>query len=484
MIVGNLISIGMVLVGFLIVAISNVETWQHLAGAVSINLGATLGLLTYEGRRQKGYLSIDPLTGILIIYVVRRLVSLIYVLSERSLLVNEFLGQAEFLRVSSKAEFICLVGTLAFWIGWRIFGRPYWKESIQIIGTRVGDLQLLMGYILGCTVYFLELAYGEKLLSLGSLIIVTKGLGFGAIFALLAFSSRFGIGKKLWWIPLIMVIPLGADVLTQGMKSAFFFLMFPIVTAYFLRKPGVSLALVAVGTLVLMVFIYPYTLEFRKSVWVRGENVPVKSIVKDVAENINTYGVLSQVEDSFAHFQKRFGSIGMPGLVIHFSDIYGHMGIEFFENLVYSMIPRILWPNKPVIESGAWFSWYLGLARSPEEVRTSTAIHLAPELYWSAGWFAVVGWMLSLGVIYKKVHNYLLNHSLKKPILMAVWFSFFIFCVFVEERRVVTTVVAPLVFLVNGWIVNWVVSKAFPGKSVRKNRLFIGNTKSSPFGQL
>jgi len=68
----------------------------------------------------------------------------------------------------------------------------------------------------------------------------------------------------------------------------------------------------------------------------------------------------------------------------------------------YAFIPRILWPDKPAVTRGAWFTVYTGFAETEAEATTSTGITATGELYWNfglpgvlAGMF-VIGWLLAL----------------------------------------------------------------------------------------
>jgi len=54
------------------------------------------------------------------------------------------------------------------------------------------------------------------------------------------------------------------------------------------------------------------------------------------------------------------------------------------KNVEYALIPRFLWPEKPNMDSGRWFTTYLGFSN----LETSTAMTPAGELYWN---FSVPG---------------------------------------------------------------------------------------------
>jgi len=64
-------------------------------------------------------------------------------------------------------------------------------------------------------------------------------------------------------------------------------------------------------------------------------------------------------------------------------------------NLAYGFVPRILWPGKPRVNRGAWFTAQLGRRDSV----SSTGMSAAGELYWNFGWLGVMIGMGLLGAL-------------------------------------------------------------------------------------
>jgi hypothetical protein len=73
---------------------------------------------------------------------------------------------------------------------------------------------------------------------------------------------------------------------------------------------------------------------------------------------------------------------------------------ETMQNLSYAFIPRMLWPEKPTVTRGGWFTAYLGASGSEEEAETSTGIYSAAELYWNFGFPGVIFGMALMGGVF------------------------------------------------------------------------------------
>jgi hypothetical protein len=65
----------------------------------------------------------------------------------------------------------------------------------------------------------------------------------------------------------------------------------------------------------------------------------------------------------------------------------------------YAFIPRLLWPDKPTLSKGSWFTVYLGFSPRESEATTSTGITATGELYWNFGIVGVISGMLLIGVL-------------------------------------------------------------------------------------
>ena len=96
-------------------------------------------------------------------------------------------------------------------------------------------------------------------------------------------------------------------------------------------------------------------------------------------------------------------------------------------DLYYAFIPRIIWPEKPPVSRGAWFTTYLGMARSEAEATTSTGMTTVGEWYWNFGVAGVaVGMFLTgalLSGLWRLAGSYPIHHPANMVLYVAIIMS-------------------------------------------------------------
>jgi len=104
----------------------------------------------------------------------------------------------------------------------------------------------------------------------------------------------------------------------------------------------------------------------------------------------------------------------------------GFMYGEGLDYMVYAFVPRVFWADKPTVTRGAWFSEYLGQARTEESATTSLGQTAPGELYWNFGWPGIVIGMTFLGAVigrlWKLATPYSERHSMR--LLLYFWVTF------------------------------------------------------------
>jgi hypothetical protein len=90
-------------------------------------------------------------------------------------------------------------------------------------------------------------------------------------------------------------------------------------------------------------------------------------------------------------------------------------------DLYYAFIPRIIWPEKPPVSRGAWFTTYLGMARSEAEATTSTGMTTVGEWYWNFGVAGVAVGMFLTGALLSGLWRLAGSYPIHQPTNMVLY---------------------------------------------------------------
>ena len=96
------------------------------------------------------------------------------------------------------------------------------------------------------------------------------------------------------------------------------------------------------------------------------------------------------------------------------------------KDLYYAFIPRIVWPGKPLVSRGAWFTTYLGMAPREAEATTSTGMTVVGEWYWNFGVLGVVVGMFLTGALLSGLWRLAGSYPIHQPANMVLYVALII----------------------------------------------------------
>lgn len=102
-------------------------------------------------------------------------------------------------------------------------------------------------------------------------------------------------------------------------------------------------------------------------------------------------------------------------------DLKGFINGETFYDIRYFFIPRLLWPDKPMVGRGSWFTSYLGNSARESDSTTSIGMEAAGELYWNFGYPGVVVGMFVLGAMFGGIWRMTGANPATQPLHMSLY---------------------------------------------------------------
>ena len=343
-----------------------------------------------------------------------------------------------------QAELVFLLSTAVFTLVWR---RQEGKQSLALWEEPNNKA--------------LWLTYGLCLFGNFALSITVGGLGsaqellhifsIGALAVLLGGSSVYALGKSKMWLTIIALTPLLGLALKSGMKAEVALVSLPILLPIIQRVTAKRFTFLGIFFLFTVLFIFPFSEAWRDANWIvtgAKQQSGIGGVASDVAALWERDGMLETAQMSTAAWLSRGSSAEQGGLVMKLADRDGFIGPILIEGLATIFVPRFLWPDKPTYAPGAWFTWYLGQAESPDTATTSTAMMLPTELYWMFGVLGVVLGMSLLAVLNYQVWQFLLKKSSQNVIPMVALFAMLGRSGGLEEIHTIYAISSPIILLV------------------------------------
>jgi hypothetical protein len=299
---------------------------------------------------------------------------------------------------------IYLLGSLAVHIGLN-YMRPFENSKrgghAERSSVSFGSVAAL--WTLGI-VYLLKASWFSFL---GNVARPLGSMAFGALsLFVLVPRDRMGISKRAFG-PLLFVGTAGllfANI-NSGSKAYIMFSFIPLIWMLLIRG-DLRRWIMPIGIAMLLLYfgvVAPAVQQSRDEPIRQGET-PFTHVINSFESVFSSHaGRADKLEldwNQLDHFLGRQFEAVSTGYFVGEVRKDGYQWGDTMSYAMYAFIPRLLWPNKPSVSRGAWFTAYLGAAPREEEATTSTGISATGELYWNFGLPGVTIGMFGIGLLY------------------------------------------------------------------------------------
>lgn len=299
-----------------------------------------------------------------------------------------------------------------------------------------------------CTAGYFAITYSGHTATMGQIAPLLRLIAIGGLAVLLGGRGIYALERRRAALPILALVPWVFLAMRSGMKSELILVLMPVLLPLFRRLNKKRVALLGVFVMFLVGFLFPYNQIWRNANWVRHENITATQAASRVVDAWRNKGVLATAQGGTASWLARGSSVDAGGLVMQICARDGHLGPFLLRGLMTIFVPRFLWPDKPTYEPGAWFTWYIGKATSPETATSSTGMLLPTELYWMFGPLGVFLGMVIIAVLYFVVWRTLLARSTRSLIMMGALFALLARSANLEDITTVYAVSGPIILLV------------------------------------
>ena len=311
------------------------------------------------------------------------------------------------------AEMIFFCGHIFFYIGWTFIEGRRPQPHLTEISPK--NLLLLSLMLLGLW------KLSERVTTFAQFSGFLNNAYLTVVYLLLVGRSRWGIGGRNEILTMTLMLPGILSAASSGIKASIIAAAGPAILANLVRPRGRGFVLLFLGAMALAGIVQPLSGVVREANWIRREQISTFEAFERLYEQYQQRG--SEVfYEGLKSFSSRASASNDGATVVGVRDERGPIGLETIRNVPAAFIPRVLWPDKPIIAPGAWFTFYIGRAASPETATSATATPLSTEFYWMSGWWSVALGMALMGAYFSWIWGFMIRlASWNLPMLFAAF---------------------------------------------------------------
>lgn len=305
-----------------------------------------------------------------------------------------------------KSESLNHMGILLLAAIWRwIIGKHVEQFSFLKNFYLVGKQLPATVYVAALVVELMRRVVGQDFGVLTQISSLTYQFGVVAIFFIAAMQrGRF----RPLILAMMLAVPMAILALGTGMKENMIFPLVPAGLIVWFRFRSTSLKVgVVILFFILLAYAQLYVQYVRAVSWgTGGSNYTNAQLLEGFQRSLSP-GALS---DGINSISSRMNMTISRAITVAIADAKGFEPYDIFAPIPASLIPRFLWPEKPVLQPGAQHTLRIhDINASPTEAWSATAAGFFTELYLGGG---LIGWALGVtlyAILLAKIQLYTLR---------------------------------------------------------------------------
>ena len=336
---------------------------------------------------------------------------------------NTILVDSSLISLYFKAEAICFFGVLLMVVTWRL-----------TVGDKLERFSFLRWTDLSNMSYF-KILYGLAVFT--QVLIRGINIDFGALsqffvliymagVASIYFLARSNVksNPSAWLIKAVLLsLPLSFLALTGGMKEYIFLPLVPSAIIAWLTFSGVTarFGMVIMGIIVLG-FAQIYVFYVRETSWkIEDSSYSFTQLALGAFANLDEDLALMGINS----IMSRINMSSPHAMTVALAERDGFIPVEIFGGIPAAFIPRILWPDKPILRPGAEHTQRIrGSTQDILDVNTATAAGFFTELYLGGGVLAFIFFSVLYGFLLGRIQLSILTQL---PVAATAVFTYMMF---------------------------------------------------------
>ncbi len=344
-----------------------------------------------------------------------------------------------------KGYLLLLVGEWFFLAGYFLIESKVRKNSLKHPSHimedpqwffKTGILLISLSWVLRL-LYSLDVQFDSVGKLFGIILVYSSAAGFLFILRSMKEQTEFKRQKTILIVTLLIIAEL-SFALQSYMKSATIIVLLPIAIYYVNQltirgiRPKIRwkriLPIIFIAYFLIMV-IFPYSQIRRMESWRGTTSISDVDVIPYLTKALSA-SVPGTTAFRSGHrfpnkgvwtFFARNEWITISSWAVSQVEREGNIGGKTLKDGLISLIPRIIWREKPLIAAGRDFAVILGQSKSFETATTSTGLGLAASFYWNGGILLFVFGMFINGMLLSKSWQIFQSHIFINPVAMIVY---------------------------------------------------------------
>jgi hypothetical protein len=216
--------------------------------------------------------------------------------------------------------------------------------------------------------------------------------------ALQVFRERLPGARLTLTVLFLIEVAFGA---AAGGKESFVIAVLAVVIPFSATRRRLPKAATLATILVFLVVVIPFNQAYRNAVRLGSQTLSPRQAVSAapgiLRQAVTGHSIVTVLPKSAEYLVQRIRQTDSPAIILQRTpeQIGFQSPLQLVEAPIAAMVPRLIWPKKPIMLTGYQFSQeYFGL---PSTLYTSTADTPVGGLYRYGGWIPVVVGMFLLG---------------------------------------------------------------------------------------
>ena len=296
-----------------------------------------------------------------------------------------------------KGELITVMGMLLVACTWRLgVGSRVEHFSFVRNNQRIPLNITVLVYLAALSLNVLERVLGAYLGPLQQVASLAFTFGVAAIYFIAI--RQEDVWKRVA-VATGLAMPMVFLALGSGMKEEIFFPLIPAGLLYWFGYRNIAARGAAVVVAILVFGIAQMYVHYvRDTAWRSTGDLDIST-----GELVSGFGQQAgkmEVSGGLDAISSRVNLTTAHAITVTLADHNGYEPMAVFGMIPASVIPRVFWPGKPVMQPGAMHTArILGVNVELSKIRSATAAGFAAELYLGGGWLGLVLGAISYGAL-------------------------------------------------------------------------------------